>query len=221
LRRIESLDDIAEGLDALARIDPRLVPLIEAAGDLPLRRSPPGFASLASIITSQQVSLASAAAIFARFSALLDPLTPAAVLRADDSVFREAGQSRAKQATLTAIAREIAERGLDLDALCALEPADATARLTAIRGVGPWTAEIYLLFAAGHPDIFPAGDLALQVAAQEGLGLDARPPAKELYAIAESWAPWRGVAARLLWGYYRKIRGRDAAPLVPKPAERG
>lgn len=210
-RRIETLDDIAEGLRTLAQADPRLVPVIARAGDVPLRRVPAGFASLCSIIVSQQVSRASADAIFGRFSGLLDPLTAQAVLESDDALFRTAGLSRPKQATLVAIA-EAVEGGLDLDALCALDPAEATSRLTAIRGVGPWTAEIYLLFAAGHPDIFPAGDLALQVAAAEGLRLDARPSARQLYAIAESWSPWRGVAARLFWAFYREMKGREAAP---------
>ncbi len=212
LRRIESLDDIAEGLEALARADPRLAAIAALAGEVPLRRVPSGFESLVSIIVSQQVSRASADAIFARLRRLLDPLTPEAVLASDDALFREAGLSRPKQATLLAIAAEVAEKGLDLDALCGLDPAEATARLTAIRGVGPWTAEIYLLFAAGHPDIFPAGDLALQIAAAEGLGLGVRPSARELYGIAESWSPWRGVAARLLWAYYRALKGREGAP---------
>jgi DNA-3-methyladenine glycosylase II len=214
LRRIETLDDIGEGLAELGRIDPRLAPVIARAGEVPLRRVPAGFASLCSIITSQQVSLASAAAIFGRFSKLLDPLTPAAVLAAEDAVFRESGQSRAKQATLLAIAYEIVERGLDLDALCAADPAEATAKLTAIRGIGPWTAELYLLFAAGHADIFPAGDVALQVAVAEGLGLESRPGVKQLYAMAESWSPWRGVAARLFWALYREMKGREAVPVT-------
>jgi len=210
LRRIESLDDIAEGLAALIRADPRLAPAAARAGEVPLRRTAPGFASLAAIVVSQQVSRASADAIFGRLTRLLDPLTPQAVLARGEAPLREAGLSRPKQATLLAIAAEVAANGLDLDALCGLDPAEAMARLTAIHGVGPWTAEIYLLFSAGHPDIFPAGDL--RIAAAEALGLDARPSARQLYAMAESWSPWRGVAARLLWAYYREMRGRDGAP---------
>jgi len=214
LRRIETLDDVGAGLRELATIDPRLAPVIARAGEVPLRRTPAGFSSLCSIIVSQQVSRASADAIFGRLAALLDPLTPEAILASGDELFRQAGLSRPKQATLIAIAAEVAERGLDLDALCGLDPLEATERLTAIRGVGPWTAEIYLLFAAGHPDIFPAGDLALQIAAAEGLRLEARPGAKELYRIAESWAPWRGVAARLFWAFYREMKGREALPVA-------
>ena len=105
-------------------------------------------------------------------------------------------------------------RPADLDALCVLDPEEATARLTAIRGVGPWTAELYLLFAAGHTDIFPAGDVALRIAVAEGLGLEERPTVKQLYAMAESWSPWRGVAARLFWAFYREMKGREAVPVA-------
>ena len=214
MRRIDTLDDIGEGLRQLAKADPRLAPVVARVPDVPLRRVPAGFPSLCSIITSQQVSLASAAAIFGRFSKLLDPLTPAAVLAAEDAVFREAGQSRAKQATLLAIAAEVAERGLDLDALCALDPEEATARLTAIRGVGPWTAELYLLFAAGHPDIFPSGDVALRTAAGEAFGLPERPADRALRLMSADWQPERSIAARLLWAYYAGRHKRDAMPVL-------
>lgn len=211
MRRIATLDDIAEGLDALVGIDPRLAAVRSRAGEIPLRRSTPGFASLASIITGQQVSTASAAAIFGRFTALLDPLTPEAVLGADDSVFRAAGQSRPKQKTLLAVAQAVHD-GLDLDHLCNLDAAEAIARLTAVPGIGQWTAEVYLLFAAGHVDIFPARDVALQSAVGHALGIDPRPGEKALIALAESWTPWRGVASRLFWAYYRETRGREGAP---------
>ena len=211
MRPIETLDDIAEGLAALARRDARLKPVIERAGPVPLRRSAPGFASLASIIVAQQVSKASADAIFGRLAGLLDPLTPEAVMHADDAVFRQAGLSRPKQATLLAIARAEAG-GLGLGGLGGLPAEEAIGRLTVIRGVGPWTAEVYLLFAGGHPDIFPARDVALQASVQEALGLAARPGEKALAALAESWAPWRGVAARLFWAHYAAMRGRDGAP---------
>ncbi|PHP65565.1 DNA-3-methyladenine glycosidase [Zhengella mangrovi] len=211
MRAIETLDDIEAGLAALADQDRRLAPVIARAGPVPLRRSAPGFPSLAGIIVAQQVSKASADAIFGRLTRLLDPLTPRAVLDADEDVFRAAGLSRPKQATLIAIA-EAEAAGLGLAGLCGLPAAEAMDRLTAIRGVGPWTAEVYLLFAGGHPDIFPARDVALQASVHEALGLDARPGEKALQAIAESWAPWRGVAARLFWAHYAAIRGRDGAP---------
>ena len=95
--------------------------------------------------------------------------------------------------------------------ICALNAGDAMQRMTAISGIGPWTAEVYLLISAGHADIFPAKDIALQAAVAEAFALEGRPTDKELYAIAEAWSPWRGVASRLFWAYYREMRGRDAA----------
>ncbi|TKT75251.1 DNA-3-methyladenine glycosylase [Aquamicrobium sp. LC103] len=214
MRRIETLDHIAEGLEQLAVIDPRLVPVVAAAGEVPLRLSDAGFRSLASIIVSQQVSRASADAIFGRLAALVDPLDAEGVLAAGEETLRVAGLSRPKQRTLIAIAEAVRD-GLDLDHLCAIDADEAMVRLTAIHGVGPWTAEVYLLFSAGHPDIFPAHDVALQSAVGHAFGMSPRPGAKALYRLAESWAPWRGVAARLFWAYYREMRGWDAAP----PAE--
>lgn len=210
-RQIASIEDISEGLDALCRIDRRLGAIRGLAGDIPLRRSEPGFHSLASIIVSQQVSTASAQAIFGRFEKLVDPLTAEAVLAADDAVFRAAGLSRPKVRALRGVAAAVAG-GLDLDDLCRLDGADAIQRLVAIPGIGPWTAEVYLLIAAGHPDVFPARDVALQSAVGHALGMEARPGEKALIAIAESWRPWRSVASRLFWAYYRSIRGREAAP---------
>jgi DNA-3-methyladenine glycosylase II len=127
------------------------------AGEVPLRLSQPGFASLASIVVSQQVSRASAAAIFGRLARLVDPLTAEGVLAAGEEIFRQAGLSRPKQRALLAIAEAVARDELDLGRLCGLDPAEAMRSLTAVHGIGAWTAEVYLLFAAGHPDIFPAG----------------------------------------------------------------
>ncbi|MEX0344610.1 MAG: DNA-3-methyladenine glycosylase [Rhizobiaceae bacterium] len=211
MRPINSDDDVTAGLDALCALDARLSDIRKRAGDIPLRRSPPGFESLVSIIVSQQVSRASAQAIFDRLAGLLHPLSPLVVLEADDRIFRQAGLSRPKQKTIVATARAIAADGLDLQAVCSLNANEAMAGLTAIPGIGPWTAEVYLLVCAGHPDVFPAKDIALQAAVADAIGHDARPDDKALYAIAESWKPWRSVAARLLWAYYRELRGREAA----------
>jgi len=209
-------DDISEGLAALASIDPRLEAVIERAGEVPLRLSEPGFGSLVSIIISQQVSRASADAILGRFTLLLDPLTPQAVLAASEAAFREAGLSRPKQRTVLALAAAVRD-GLDLNGLLQLDAETAMRRLTGVSGIGPWTAECYLLFAAGHPDIFPAKDVALQSAVGHALGIERRPGDKALAGLAESWSPWRGVAARLFWAYYREMRGKDAAPPVGVP----
>jgi DNA-3-methyladenine glycosylase II len=173
-----------------------------------LRRAEPGFASLVSIVIGQQVSTASAAAIYARFATLLDPMTPDAVLAAEDTVFREAGFSRAKVRAVRALAQAVHD-GLDLDHTCQLDAEHAIRLLTKVSGIGPWTAESYLLFAAGHPDVFPAGDVALQAAVAHAFGLAERPSDKALRLIAEPWSPWRAVAARLFWSYYRVMRSRD------------
>ncbi len=215
--RIETLDHVEAGLDALCRADPRLVPVRAVAGDVPLRRVAAGFPSLVSIIVSQQVSTASAGAIMARLAALADPLTPQTILAADDGLFRAAGLSRPKQKTLRAIAAAIVEKSFDLESVCALEAGEAMRLMTALHGVGPWTAEIYLLFASGHPDIFPAGDIALQAAVGHALGIAPRPAPKALTAIAESWRPHRGVAARLFWAYYRAMKGKEGAPAAVEP----
>ncbi|MBZ9992145.1 DNA-3-methyladenine glycosylase [Mesorhizobium sp. BH1-1-5] len=219
MQRIASLDDIAAGLDALCRIDPRLETVRGNAGEVPLRLSEPGFQSLASIIVSQQVSRASADAIFGRLVKLVDPLTPQGILAAGEDIFREAGLSRPKQRGLLAVAEAVAG-GLDLDHLCTLDSGDAIAAMTAVPGIGPWTAECYLLFAAGHPDVFPARDVALQTAVGHALGIDPRPPEKVLIRLAESWSPWRGVASRLFWAYYRELKGREAAPPVEMAEKR-
>ena len=211
MQRIVTLEDVERGLDELVAIDPHLERIRDLAGEVPLRLSEPGFRSLASIVVSQQVSRASADAIFGRLVRLVDPLTPQAILSADESLFRDAGLSRPKQRGLVAVAQAVAD-GLDLHHLCTLEAQEAMALLTAVPGIGPWTAEVYLLFAAGHPDIFPARDVALQTAVGHALGIEPRPPEKALIAIAESWSPWRGIAARLFWAYYRELKGREAVP---------
>jgi len=214
MRRIETRDDIAEGIEALMRLDPRLAPVVARAGEVPLRLAAPGFASLAGIVVAQQVSRASADAMSARLSALVEPLDARGVLAGGEAILRAAGLSRVKQAALLAVARAVVEDGLDLDSLVELDAAEAIVRLTALRGIGPWTAEVYLLFCTGHPDIFPARDVALQSAVGHAFSIAPRPAGKALSALAESWAPWRGVAARLFWAYYRHMHGREAAPLV-------
>jgi DNA-3-methyladenine glycosylase II len=211
MQRISTLDDISAGLDALCVIDPRLEKVRAVAGEVPLRRSEPGFRSLASIVVSQQVSRASADAIFGRLERLADPLTPQVLLAAGEGLFREVGLSRPKQRALLAVSRAVQD-GLDLARLCELDAAAAIGAMTAIAGIGPWTAQVYLLFAAGHPDIFPARDVALQSAVGHAFGIDPRPGEKALGKIAESWSPYRGVASRLFWAYYRETRGREGAP---------
>jgi DNA-3-methyladenine glycosylase II len=212
MQRIETEADIARGLDALVALDRRLGPVRAMAGTVPLRRSAPGFHSLASVIVSQQVSRASAEAIFGRLCSLIEPLSPAGLLGAGEAAMIEAGLSRAKQRTFAALCAAIISGKLDLDGLDQLPAEEAMAALVAHPGIGPWTAQVYLLVAAGHADIFPAGDVALQTAVGHAFGLESRPGANHLARMAESWSPWRSVAARLFWAYYREFRGAEAAP---------
>ena len=205
LRPIETDKDIARGLRALLKIDAQLVPIAELTGPLPLRRREGGFEGLAHIITSQQISGAAAASIWGRFKAAVDPFTPEEFLQAPEATLRAVGLSGAKVRTLSGIAAAAAD-GFDLIAVHDLPAEEAVKTMTALKGIGPWTAEIYLLFCVGHPDIFPAGDLALQVGVQQGLRMRSRPDDRKLRKIAETWTPWRGIAARLFWSYYRKQR---------------
>jgi DNA-3-methyladenine glycosylase II len=211
MKPIETLHDIERGLDALCAADQRLVAVRAAAGEVPLRLSEPGFASLVNIIVSQQVSRASADAIFGRLRLLAQPLTAETLAKADDALHRQAGLSRPKQRTLGSLSEAVLA-GLDLEALCTVDGDTAIAELCAVPGIGRWTAEVYLLSCAGHPDVFPARDVALQSAVGHALGMDVRPGEKALIALAESWSPWRAVAARLFWSYYRTMRGREGAP---------
>ncbi|KFB08959.1 DNA-3-methyladenine glycosylase family protein [Nitratireductor basaltis] len=208
--RIETLADVATGLDALEVLDPRLARVRQQAGEVDLRLRPAGFTSLASIIVSQQVSLASASAIMRRLCLLIEPLEAGNVLAAGEPALVQAGLSRAKQKALLALAQSVVSGGLDLEALCACDAEDAIAAITALPGLGPWSAQVYLLSCAGHADVFPAGDVALQVAVQTCFELQERPKADELAAMAESWRPWRSVAARLFWAFYREMKGREA-----------
>jgi DNA-3-methyladenine glycosylase II len=200
---IDTEADIAAGLEVLIATDPRLAELAAMAGPLPLRRRPGGFAGIAAIVVSQQLSTASAAAIWERLAAAYDPFTPQRLLKARPDRLARLGLSGPKIRALKEIARAIVGGALDCDALPDM-PADAAhAALCGVHGIGPWTADIYLLFCLGHADAWPAGDLALQESARLAFGLPQRPSAKETVALAQPWRPWRGVAARLLWAYYR------------------
>jgi DNA-3-methyladenine glycosylase II len=213
--RIDTEADIAAGLDALVAADPRLSEVAAVAGTLPLRRRPGGFTGIASIVVSQQLSTASASAIWGRLAAAYDPFTPQTLIRARADRLGRLGLSRPKIRALKEIARAIAGGVLDCEALPDM-PADAAHKaLCAVHGIGPWTADIYMLFCLGHPDTWPAGDLALQEAARLAFGLLERPNVKQITVLAEPWRPWRGVAARLLWAYYRAIKRRDSVPIQP------
>ncbi|MEL6920127.1 MAG: DNA-3-methyladenine glycosylase 2 family protein [Pseudomonadota bacterium] len=209
---IETDADIERGLTHLRAVCPVMEKMASAVAQVPLRRNAPGFASLAKIVVSQQVSVQSANAIWGSLVSLVDPLTPEAFIAGGETAWVAAGLSRPKQRTLRAVCDAIGQGDLRLEHVQDMAAADAVAHMVQVKGIGPWTAEVYLLFAVGHPDIFPAGDLALQNAARDAYGLGNRPAEKELRAMSESWAPWRGVAARLFWAYYAVLAKRDVMP---------
>ena len=208
--------DLAAATTILIAADRRLAAAHALAGPLPLRRRPGGFEGLASIVVSQQLSTASASAILGRLTAAIDPFDHTGMLLARTPKLRRVGLSMGKIRTLRAIARAIRDGLLDPEMLVDMPADDAHRLLMQVHGIGPWTADIYLLTCLGHADAWPAGDLALQEAARLALALKARPTTKEMGPLAEPWRPWRGVAARLLWTYYRAVKGRSGAPVNPK-----
>jgi DNA-3-methyladenine glycosylase II len=208
-QHLDSQSDLDDAVRMLVKQDPRLKPILDITGMPALRRREPGFTGLAHIVTGQQLSTASAGAIWTRLQAAFDPLEPEAIRRARADRLGRLGLSAAKIKTLKHIARELAAERLNLDVL-ANEDADAAHNtLTALPGIGPWTADVYLLFCLGHGDAWPAGDLAVQEAVKIGLSLAARPSAKQMIPIAECWRPLRGAAAHLWWSYYRAIKNRE------------
>lgn len=197
-----TLATLAEAAEELGACDPDLAAIVARHGTPPLWAREPGFPTLVLIILEQQVSLASARAAFERLVAATDPLTPEALLQLNDATMREIGFSRQKAGYARGLAQAIVERRFDPVALEAMSDQEARSELLRLKGIGPWTADIYLLMVMGRPDIMPAGDLALQIAAQEVKGLTARPSPDELTELAEAWRPWRSVAARMLWQHY-------------------
>jgi DNA-3-methyladenine glycosylase II len=216
LTHIRSETDLDAALHLLSEIEPRFGALMAEVGRPALRRRPDGFAGLAATVVSQQLSTASAGAIWGRLAAAFDPFAPEAILRARADRLARLGLSSPKIRALKEIARAVSGGNLRLAALGDIEADAAHAALTAVHGIGPWTADIYLLSCLGHADAWPAGDLALQEAARLAFGLRARPDAKGMIRLAAPWRPLRAVAARVLWTYYRAVKGRDGAPVVTK-----
>jgi DNA-3-methyladenine glycosylase II len=210
--------DLEDAVSALVNLDPRLKPVLALTGMPALRRREPGFAGLAAIVCGQQLSVASAAAIWGRVSAAFDPFHHDAVRRARADHLGRLGLSAAKIKTLKNLARELAAERLNLDVL-AEEDADAAHHtLITLPGIGPWTADVYLLFCLGHGDAWPAGDLAVQEAVKIGLGLKTRPTPKQMTPLAEPWRPLRGAAAHLWWAYYRVLKKREGVIAQPATA---
>ena len=210
--------DLDHAVLALVEQDPRLRPVLKLAGLPALRRRDPGLAGLAAIVCGQQVSTASAAAIWARVSTAFDPFHHDALRRARADRLGRLGLSRAKIKTLKNLARELAAERLNLEALANEEADTAHNALTALHGIGPWTADVYLLFCLGHGDAWPAGDLAVQEAVRIGLGLKTRPTARQMAPLAEPWRPMRGAAAHLWWTYYRALKKREGVIGAPEKA---
>lgn len=211
--RLESPELLAAHLAALIALDPRLAAVAERAGAFEVRHSPGGFAGLARIVTGQQVSTQSADAIWGRFAQLEGALEPAGYLLLSEETVRKSGQSGAKYRTIRAIAEAVSAGDFDFAPLTELPAEVAIAALTRLKGVGPWTAEIYLMFSAHHPDIFPAGDVALQRAVQWAFDLPDKPPVKDLISLANAWSPHRSTAALLFWRYYRAVRNKEGISL--------
>jgi DNA-3-methyladenine glycosylase II len=198
------------GLKRLTQIDPDLGRIEREAGRLPWRTREVGFSGLLSAIVGQQISNQAAAAIWGRLCALEGCRTPDGFLRLSDEALRAAGLSRPKVTHGRAVAQAFADGVLATETLAAMDDAEAVATMSSVRGLGVWSAEIYLLFALERLDVFPAGDLALQASLAHLKNLPARPTAKALRDLAAPWAPHRALAARLLWHWWRHVTGRPS-----------
>lgn len=216
--RILTKPQLDAALDALCALDPRMAALRLEAAEPPLRTLSPDLAGLVWLVNSQLISVAAARAIHGRVEAALGRINHATLAAAPDETFRAAGMSRIKLRTVRALCAAVAD-GLDVAGLSHLDEDEAREKLLAIPGVGPWTADVFLLFAHGRADAYPAGDVAVQAALKEAFDLPSRPNRIEAERMAERWRPLRGVAAQLLWAYYLRARGgRDAAPTPNRPA---
>ncbi len=203
---------LADGIAALAA-EPVFAAILEHAGPPRFRRRRNGFATLLHIILEQQVSIDAAAAMHRRLSALCHPLLPDAFLALDDATLRACGFSRQKMGYARNLAEKVCGGEFDFARLAEADDEAAQAALVSLKGIGRWSAEIYLIFVLGRPDIWPAADLGLQVAVGERLGLASRPTDPELRRLGDAWRPWRSVAACLFWQSYLHTRGR-APPLL-------
>ncbi len=206
-------ETLRSGLEEVASHCSDIARALNQAGHPTLRQRVPGFATLLRIIIGQQVSVASANAIWKRVEDGLRPLSPTNLLTFDDHALRALGFSRPKIVYARSLAKQCEDGFLQTDHLQSLSDNDAVAVLTTVKGIGRWTAEIYLLFALGRRDVLPAGDLALLVAIEHLCSLQKRPPPADLRARAKSWQPWRGAVAHLLWRYYSTMVNRNTNPL--------
>ncbi|HEY7766397.1 MAG TPA: DNA-3-methyladenine glycosylase 2 family protein [Aestuariivirgaceae bacterium] len=213
MRRIGSDADIVEGLEALTGVCPHLARVHALTGNPPLRKRPKGFEGLSRVVVGQQLSIASAEAIWGRVRSRVQPFEAATLLKVPEKDLRKAGLSRVKVETLRELAGAVKTGQLKLDALSRAPEDVIHAELTALKGIGPWTADIYIMFSLARADAWSPGDLALQYAVKDALLLAERPSLMQMNDVAEAWRPWRGVAARLLWSYYALRRKKVASPL--------
>lgn len=207
-----------EAFEFLSRTDPDFKRALTLISPLPSRQKPPGFSHLCKIIIEQQVSLASAAAIWGRFEAAIGPISPANLQVFTEDELRALGLSRQKARYCHALANDITEGRLDLEALSHQDDAAAMAALITVKGIGRWTAEIYLMSCLGRQDVWPAGDVALQIALQHLKDLTERPGLAEMDTHAEKLRPYRTIAARILWRYYSDVVKPPTRDVKKSPA---
>ena len=201
--RIRTRDDLNQMAKLVAAQDARLAYALQLSGPLALQRQPATFASVLNIIVGQQVSTASAAAIWRRIETKVTPLTPAHYLSLNPTQIDELGMTQQKKIYAKGLAQAVVNGDLNLRRLHRLEDEEAISRLCEMKGIGRWTAEVFALFALGRVDVLPTGDLALQEAARSLYEMTARPSAQDFENMGLQWAPYRGIAAHILWAYYR------------------
>jgi DNA-3-methyladenine glycosylase II len=220
--RIATRKHLDEAVSGLLAADKRLHPVAERVGKMPFRgRRDEGFEALVSIVVSQQLSVAAADTIFGRVKAKVVPFSPEQVIAAETEMLRACGLSAPKQKHMKTIAAAILDGSLDLERVRRLADADARAHLTAVKGIGPWTADIYLMASLGRADIWPVGDVGLQAAVTRALGLKKRPNEKQMEKLSRIWQPWRTVAARMFWIHEDSIRqDKKRAEAEAKAAKR-
>ncbi len=213
-RIIRSKKDIQDGVNSLKQSCEYMRRIYAVTGDPPLRRNQGGFKGLARIVVGQQLSVASANAIWSRLEMQIKPFKPDRFMAINNKQFRSLGLSRPKVRTLQAISQAVIDNQIHFRGFPRKSNETIKEQLVAIHGIGPWTADIYLMFCLGRADSWAPGDLALQYAVQAALQMEKKPDAEQLESLAEIWRPWRGVAARLLWAYYREIKNKNlGAPL--------
>lgn len=205
---INTLEELAVHIEKLIKIEPRFIPIYEQVGLPDLRRQKGGFTQLMRAIVGQQLSVTAASSIWNKLTTA-DLISPATIAKADDDALKGQGLSRQKIRYI----RSLVEHNIDFDVLAQM-PDDAIRKtLTAVVGIGNWTAEMYMLFSLGRADVLAVDDLAIKVAAMDMLELETRPTPKQLKTLTQSWSPHRSAASLLLWAHYGRLKNREAMPI--------